>query len=145
MKLKLLLFMLLLTVFPSSLFSNTLFFPQVAFGGGYSTTFVILNTGTTPISSTLNFYGQDGVTRPDLAVPINLAAGNSVRVVVPNNGPLTIVWAELIAGAGTVRGVATFDNRAGSILVSSAGDLGVEGNGGFLIPVEVTPSSATGV
>src|SRR5438034_1813857 len=35
MKLKLLPFMSVIALFPASLFSNTLYFPQVAFGGGY--------------------------------------------------------------------------------------------------------------
>src|SRR5215510_11515504 len=67
MKLKWLLLVLLVSVFPSSLYSNTIYFPQVAFGGGYSTTFVIINTGSSPVSGRLNFYSQQGGSRADLA------------------------------------------------------------------------------
>lgn len=103
MKLKGLLLLLLLSVFPSSLFSNTIYFPQVAFGGGYSTTFVIINTGTAAVSARLNFYSQAGALRTDLGTQIDVGAGNSTRFTIPNTGSNTsVVWGELDAGTGTV-------------------------------------------
>src|SRR6185369_8811531 len=87
MKLKFALFVLLLAgIFPSFAFSNTVFFPQVAYGGGYSTTFVIINTGSTNVSTRLNFYTQGGILRPDLGTQVDIAVGNSLRYTVPNNG-----------------------------------------------------------
>ena len=83
MKRNVFLLALTLTVIPAPLFSNTLYFPQVAFGGGYSTTFVITNTGTTTVASTVNFNGQNGASRPDLRMPVNLPPGNSVRFTIP--------------------------------------------------------------
>jgi len=94
MKLKLLPFMSVIALFPASLFSNTLYFPQVAFGGGYSTTFAIVNTGTTAVSSRLNLYTQAGSLRSDLGGQLALAPGNSTRFTIPNSGPLTAVWGE---------------------------------------------------
>src|SRR5215831_5026890 len=138
--------LLFATLFPRSLFSNTLYFPQVAFGGGYSTTFVIVNTGTTTVSSNLNFYAQNGTARPDLTKPVSIAPGNSVRITLPNAGALTVVWAEFVASSGTVQGVATFDLRDSSgTLITSAGVLGVEGNTSFLLPVDVTATGSTGI
>ena len=146
MKLKLLLFVLFVALFPVSLFSNTLYFPQVAFGGGYSTTFAIVNTGTTPVAGQLNLYSQTGALRSDLGTPLTIAPGNSVRYTIPNNGALTAVWGEFNAGAGTVQGVATFDARDGAgRLVTSAGVLGVEADNTFLIPVDQTTTASTGI
>ena len=94
-----LLLLLLLCGIPGALFSNTIYFPQVAFGGGYSTTFVIMNTGTTAISGTLSFFSQAGVARSDLNSQVNIPVGGSVRYAVPNTGALTVVWAQFAAGA----------------------------------------------
>jgi hypothetical protein len=138
--------LLVVALFPASVFSNTLYFPQVAFGGGYSTTFAIVNTGTTPVSGRLNLYSQSGALRSDLGAQLSIAPGNSTRFTIPNSGQLTAVWGEFDAGAGTVQGVATFDSRdASGRLVTSAGVLGVEADNTFLIPVDVTPTSSTGV
>jgi hypothetical protein len=71
MKLKWL-FLLSVMLLPASLFANTLYFPQVAFGGGFSTSFVIINNGTTDVSSQINFYSQDGTPRPDLTKPVSM-------------------------------------------------------------------------
>jgi hypothetical protein len=147
MKPRFLFFTLLTALFPVSLFSNTLYFPQVAFGGGYSTTFAIVNTGTTVVSGRLNLYGQSGTLRSDLGGQISIAQGNSTRLTIPNVGPLTAVWGEFNAGAGTVQGVATFDSRdPNGRLVTSAGVLGIEADNAFLIPVDVTSTiTSTGV
>src|SRR5438477_1935925 len=147
MKLKLLLFLLLIALFPVSLFSNTLYFPQVAFGGGYSTSFALVNTGTTAVSGRLNLYSQSGTLRSDLGWQIYIAPGTSTRLTIPNIGPLTTVGGEFDAGAGTVQGVATFDSRDTSgRLVTSAGVLGIGADNAFLIPVDMTTTIAsTGV
>jgi M6 family metalloprotease-like protein len=132
--------------FPGSLFSNTIYFPQVAFGGGYSTRFVILNTGTISVSGQLNFYTQQGISRTDLNTQLNVPVGGSARFTVPDGGPLTVVWAEFVARSGKVQGVATFDMRDTSgALVATAGVLAVEGSTRFVIPVEVTAAGATGL
>src|SRR5688572_29298324 len=144
MKRNVFLLLLVLIGVPQSLFSNTLYFPHAVFGGGYSTTFVITNTGTANVASTVTFFGQDGNIRPDLNVPINLAAGSSTRITLPNSGPVTIVWAQVAAGAGTVQGVATFDFRAsGGGLITTAGVLGIEAGSSFLLPVDVSASPRT--
>jgi hypothetical protein len=147
MKPRFLFFTLLTAFFPVSLFSNTLYFPQVAFGGGYSTTFAIVNTGAIPVSSRLNLYTQGGSLRADLGGQIVIGPGNSARLTIPNVGPLQAVWAEFDAGAATVKGVATFDSRDPSgRLITSAGVLGIEADNTFLIPVDVTSTiTSTGV
>src|SRR5262245_52392866 len=139
------LLVLLGTLLPTSLFANTIYFPQVAYGGGYSTNFVVINTGTTAVTARLNFYSQAGPPRADLNKQADIAAGESARFTLPDTGALTVVWAELVAGSGTVQGVATFDLRNNGVLTTSAGVLGVEGGTRFLIPVDVTSVEGTGV
>src|SRR5262245_29160488 len=135
MKARFLLPTLLTILFPLSLFSNTLYFPQVALGGGYSTTFAIVNTGTTAVSGRLNLYSKTGALRTDLGGQLDIAPRSSRRLTIPNVGPLISVWGEFNAGAGTVQGVATFDSRDPSgRLVTSAGALGIEADNSFLIP-----------
>ena len=80
MKLKGFLLMLGISVFPSSLLANTLYFPQVVFGSGYSTTFVIENTGAADVTSPLNFYAQNGALRTDLSAM--LRAINPRRIMI---------------------------------------------------------------
>src|SRR5205809_5836585 len=106
----------------TSSIANTLYFPQVVFGGGYTTTFVIMSTGTTNVSSRINFYDQSGVNRVAYSTAVNVSVGGSIRFTLPNTGPLTVVWGELAAGTATVQGVATFDGRAeNGTLITTAG------------------------
>ena len=138
---------LLLLVFiaiPKSLWANTLYFPHAVFGGGYSTTFVVTNTGTSLVATNVNFYAQSGSARTDLTVPISLSPGSSTRFTLPNTGGVTVVWAQIVAGAGTVQGVATFEFRdARGALITTAGVLGVEAGVNFLLPIDVVVSPRT--
>ena len=67
--------LLVLFFIPASLFANKLYFPQVAFGGGYTTTIVLMNAGTTNVSSHLQVYGQTGALV--MSVPVTVPAGGS--------------------------------------------------------------------
>jgi len=49
-------FLLLLSLTPVSAFANTIYFPEVVYGGGYTTNFTIINTGTALVSSQLIIY-----------------------------------------------------------------------------------------
>ena len=137
---------LVILVFPQFLFANNLYFPQVAIGGGYTTSFVIINTGTAPVSARINFYDQTGVNLAAYGRAINVPVGGSTRFTLPDQGALTSFWGELPAGTATVQGVATFQGRSDTgALVTAAGVLGVGGGNSFLVPVDVTPTSSTGV
>src|SRR5437667_9550313 len=141
---RILLLLLIAAAAPGTLLSNTLYFPQVVFGGGYSTTLVIWNTGTTAVASRANFYDQSGTSRTTLGVNLNVAAGGSTRYTLPDTGPLTQVWAEFAAGGGTVQGIATLDLRSGNgDLVTSVELPGVEAGNSFVLPVEVSPGTST--
>ena len=148
MKYSWILLSLLIVILPANLSANTLYFPQVAFGGGYSTTFVIINTGTAAVSSSVVFYDQNGTQRPEFTTPVSLAPASSMRFTLPNTGSnVTVLWGELNAGAGTVRGVATFDLRSSTgALQTTAGVLGADAGNSFMFPADVVinPSASTG-
>jgi serpin B len=138
--------LLIVAIAPSSLFSNTIYFPQAVFGGGYSTTFVIMNTGTTPVSARFNFFDQSGTSRAALNTTMNVFPGGSARVSLPNTGPLTVIWGELAAGSGTVQGFANYDLRTDNgTLITTAGVPGIDAGNSFVLPVDVTPNTSTGV
>jgi len=91
-----------------------------ASGGGWQTTFTLVNTGTTAATATLNFYGSDGkaASRP-LNFPqtglsntsdsagANLSGGSSLVVVVEDQGSTTAGSAVLTTN-GNVGGFAVF-------------------------------------
>src|SRR5262245_53937192 len=105
---------ILLIVFsfiPSPLFSNKLYFPQLVFGGAYTTTIIIMNMGTPEVSSQFEVYGGTGVLLK--SVPISVPAEGSTRFSVEDPGTSIISsWGMLDAGTATIQGVATFDLRS---------------------------------
>lgn len=136
---------LLMILIPSSLFGNVLYFPQVAYGGGYTTTFFIMNTGTTSVSAALNIYSQNGVLQVPNS-PFNAPPGGVARYSISSTKPLAAYWAVLDAGAGTVQGVATFDLRStAGTLITTAGVLGTQASNTFAVPVDLTGNANTGV
>ena len=140
-------FFLLLIVLsvPRSLLANTLYFPQVAYGGGYTTTFVIMNTGTAAVASQLRLYTQTGAALTP--VNVNVPVGGSVRYSVSDPGStINVAWGVVATDSSTLQGVATFDYRAANgVLITSAGVLGLDGGNSFLLPVDVTSTASTGV
>jgi hypothetical protein len=125
---------------PVSLFSNKLYFPQVAFGGGYTATIILMNMGTTNVSSRFQVYSQTGALLR--SVPTTLPAGGSTRISVVDDGqPIISSWGMLDAGTGMVQGVATLENRSTTgALIRTAGVLGLEAADAFTLPVDVTES-----
>src|SRR5262245_60479059 len=134
-------FLLLLSLTPVSAFANTIYFPEVVYGRGYTTNFTIINTGTALVSSQLIIYSQQGTQLG--SIPILVTGAGSTRYSLSDSGPLKIGWGVIAAGTATVQGVASFDQRndSGSIITSS-GMLGLDAGNSFLVPVE---SSSTGV
>src|SRR5262249_37581033 len=113
-----------------------------------STNFVIMNTGSLPVAAPVVFYNQDGTTNTTYQQSLNVPAGGSVRFTLASSeAAVKVVWAKVLAGVGTVQGVATFDFRAANgQLISTAGVLGIESGNSFIFPVDVTdPSLNTGL
>jgi hypothetical protein len=97
---------------------------HLAAGAGWQTTFVLVNTGTTPANATLSFYGDSGgplalpgtilqATPLQTGGPVqqiqNMPPGGSLwlQSAVPANGPLLTGSAQLVA-TGNVGGYAIF-------------------------------------
>lgn len=123
---------------PMPLFSNTLYFPQVAFGGGYTTTIVVMNTGLTTVSSNLQIYAPTGVLLR--SIPTTISSGGSTRLKIADPGQSIISsWGMLDAGTGTVQAMATYDlHSTEGELIMTAGVSGLEAGNGFKLPVDVT-------
>src|SRR5262245_53019983 len=122
---------------PTSLFSNKLYFPQLVFGGGYTTTIVLLNKGTTSVSSDFLVYGERGALLR--SIPTTVHGPVSPRPSLADPGPSIVSsWGMLDAGTETVQGAATFEVRSTTgALIATAGVLGVEAANDFTFPVDV--------
>ncbi len=111
-------------------------FPYIAVGGGYYTRFTITNTGSSPASASLittdsqanlltvsgTLTDSSGVTQATLLANtfnFSIPVGGTVflSTTLPANGPITTGWAQLASKGGTLTGVATYEYRAGSVMV----------------------------
>ncbi len=138
----------------SQLWAVRVNFPQVADGGGISTTFTLINTGNSSVTGILTLLNQNGTPR---TLRLNGNLGSSFQVTVPggggtvrlasgNEGPPVAGWAYFDSPSINVQGVATFDLRASSgALLTTTGVLGSGGIRKAGLPVEVVrPSRNTG-
>jgi hypothetical protein len=92
-----------LTVTPAQPVTQIL--PQLAFGGGWYTALYFTNIGSTPVSFTVNFIGNDGnpLTVPALSgssATVSLAARGTALLEVPNVGPLLQGYVSVVLPAG---------------------------------------------
>jgi hypothetical protein len=113
----------------------SLIFPHVAAGGGFSTTFTILNTGPTELRGRLILTDQggmplqvtvEGTPGPAVsAVEVEPATGGAafLAVVRPAAGDTKSGWARLESSGGAPVGVATFEYFESGELKSQAGVL----------------------
>ena len=113
--------------------AGTLSLPQIADGGGYQTTIILMNTSNATESGTVRFYGNDGA---PLAVRMadGGAAGTQFPYTIPAGGFLRLVtdgspaeveagWAQLTRDAGSAApvGAAIFGYTRGTVLVTETG------------------------
>lgn len=112
--------------------------PQLAFGGGWSTTLYLSNTGTAPGPLAMSFYDDSGNA---MIAPVNggpamstvsatLATGATMAVEFPNDGPLKQGWISLNLPDG-VRGYAVFrqsipsgQDQEAVVLLAPTGNVG---------------------
>ena len=116
--------------------NTTALFAHLAIGGGFTTTFTLLNTGSTALTGTLILTGQDGIPlAASLASGSVHSNGSTIEVNIPPGGiqfvtasPLgqsvpTAGWARVESSGGTLGGVATFQLVSGGTLLTIAGVL----------------------
>ncbi len=122
------------------------FFPHVAVGGGYSTAFSLINTGSTSSYGSLSFtdasghpltVSSDGVLESSLPVAI-VAGGASSFTVAPADAssPTKSGWARLQTSGGALTGVATFRLTERAVLKTLAGVFATSAVSSAVIPVD---------
>jgi hypothetical protein len=133
--------------------SQTLVFPQLADGGGWTTQFVLVNTTEDAISGTISFFAQGvapGAADP-LALTVNGQVTSSVNYTIPPRGS----WVGVTAGSGAATrvgsarvtpaasnsapsGVAIFSFRRAGIVVTESGVAATPSGSAFRLFVEST-------
>lgn len=111
----------------------TTLFAHLAVGGGYTTVFTFLNTGSDSLTGHLVLTDQKGnplTANLDGSVssslPLNIPPGGTVFVAagtVNGNDPVKTGWARMESSGGTLGGVATFQLVENGVLTTIAGVL----------------------
>jgi hypothetical protein len=129
----------------------TALFAHVAVGGGYTTTFTLLNTGSTTLTGNLILTAQDGTPlSAAFSGPSNFqATASSVPLTIPiggtqfwvasgvgANAPTLSGWARVESTGGTLGGVATFQYAPSGTLTAIAGVLAADAVQYATIPVD---------
>jgi hypothetical protein len=127
----------------------TALFAQVAVGGGYTTTFYLINTGSGALNGTLYLTGQSGSpltttlsdgtnTVASPTFPVNIPSGGTKYITstpLSATSPTAVGWARLESAGGTVTGVAIFKLSSGTTTTTAVGVLGAETVENATIPV----------
>jgi hypothetical protein len=120
----------------------TALFPQVAIGGGFTTLFTLVNTGSDALSGNLILTDSNGS-------PMEAALSAPASLTIPSGGakfieaapvnpadPTAAGWARVESTGGALGGVATFRFASGSQLTSVAGVLAAGDTDVATIPVD---------
>jgi hypothetical protein len=145
------LFLAFLFCISSMIQAETIYFAQVADGGGYVTAFTLCNPSTSDLSGTLKLYNADGSAR---VLKMGGVEASQFAVTLPARGSKRLVSAGTAAAvsngwaafetSGTVQGVATFEMRSGAELGTIAGVIGTVPVSRFAVPIDVTSVANTG-
>ncbi len=131
---------------------NNLYFPQIADGGGFRTSFVLLNAGSTAVSGTLETFKSDGTA---LSLNLNGTTAASRPVTIPargvavlestNQGSTTVTgWARVQAN-GPIGGSIVYAFLAGGAVQSEAGIDPSRKVSGFSLSVDTRSDFMAGV
>jgi hypothetical protein len=125
---------------------ESIYFPHLAIGGGYTTVFALTNTGADTASGSLTLTDQHG---SPLAVSIGGISGSVFPISIPSGGiriltagarsaadPTRAGWAWLQSAGGSLDGVATFRYSRGGVLLAAAGVLASQPADSATIPVD---------
>lgn len=141
--------LLLLAGFALPATAATLVLPQIAVGGGYTTTIMVMTGGTATGMNHLTLRDQNGnplTVRSGGSLPWSETSfslppyGSQVWKLEPTSpdGELQVGSAVVLNDApqGTIYGVATFEYRVGGVLRTAVGVIGSEPVDGVTIPVD---------
>jgi hypothetical protein len=99
-------------------------FPQFVIGGGYTTKFALVNSGSTSFTGSLvltssngssldaRLTSSDGTTAIGASVSLQIAAGGSAFITaspINANDPISVGWASVGGSGGSVSGLLTFN------------------------------------
>jgi hypothetical protein len=127
---------------------TTALFAHVAVGGGFSTLFTLLNTGSEPLLGNLILTKSDGTPmdvtmRAQDSIPLQSPAAElaippgGIRFIEATGKPDALVagWARVESTGGSPGGVAAFQLQSGNRLISITGVLNAEETSVATIPV----------
>ncbi len=130
----------------------TALFSQVAIGGGFNTTFTLLNTGNSVLTGSLILTAQDGTPltasfaggplnseTTAASIPLDIPIGGTqfwTASAVGSGDSVKVGWARVESTGGTLGGVATFQLKSGGDLVAIAGVLSADAVQYATIPVD---------
>jgi|HubBroStandDraft_1064217.scaffolds.fasta_scaffold05796_3 hypothetical protein len=134
---------------------------QLAFGGGWNTTFTLVNTGTQSVQATLNFFDNNGNPLPAplefpqssttvgqpvtmATVTVNPGAGQVIETAGAASQDVQVGSAQLLAN-GTLSGFAVFQQTNGSRIQAAVAPLENRTPAGFVIWYDNTAGNATGI
>jgi hypothetical protein len=143
----------------AAVLTSTALFAHFAIGGGFKTTFTLMNTGDTPLSGDLILTAQDGAPlNANLAESLgDPGSSNSASAVYSNSLPLSIPpggtrfvtattlnaddpigagWARVESTGGFLSAAATLEYGQGTALQAIVGILSSQATFGATIPVE---------
>jgi len=131
--------------------ATSIYFPQLAVGGGFTSTFIFVNTGADAASGSLTLTGDDGT---PLQVALSSAGyadivASSFPISVPSGGSQLIIasarnpndatqtgWARVQCSGGSLGGVATFQLVDGTRLTTVVGVLSSPATATARIPID---------
>jgi hypothetical protein len=137
--------------------SGPVAFPQVADGGGYQTTLILMNTSSAAQNGVVSFYSNNGTPlsvrmvsagSADSRVSYSIQPGGYLRFVTDGSPAATNVgWAQLVPNSGHTAPVcaAIFGFTQGGILVTETGVPGVTGTTHARIYVDLSGGHDTGL
>ncbi len=122
--------------------------PQIADGGAYQTSIILVNTGTSPITASVNMYRSDpsshatltwspGTVGEAATQNVSIAPKTSYTIQTAGLDPVNTVsgWAEVTA-SGPISGFAVFRQRIGNTDQEAAVPINVDGTNRFFLPYD---------
>ena len=139
----------------------TLYFAQVVDGGGYTTTFTVMNRNIQSVMGTVRLTDSNGNPWPMALTDgrtvsqfvISVPPLGTARFASTGQGPIKTGWASLTTeefsfpgtgGAPDLSGVETIDYRSGSNLLDSVSVAGIRAGTHFAVPADISSVADTG-
>jgi thermitase len=124
-------------------------FAQMAVGGGFTTAFTIVNTGSdtasgnliltsdngTPLNALIASPGQPDVVAPSAPITVSPKGTQIITASAANPATTTAGWARVVSSGGSLSGVATFQLVSNGTMATIAGVLSTEATQAATIPV----------